>query len=125
MNTRRPLTHILAVVLLILFSVFGLITLFGTGAPPLPVALFAFIIDGVGGLIAAFGLWMLKRWGLWLSIVIAVLTILVAVPGLLLAPGTGKIVSAAIMVVNAVLLVLVTLPVTRKAVAAAGAPVTA
>ncbi len=123
MNTKRPLTLILAIVLLALLSLFGLITPFRPG-PPLVIVLYAFIVGGVGGLIAAFGLWKLQRWGLLLTIIIASLSILVSVPGLWLAPSTsGKAVSVGIIVFNALVLVLVVLPATRKAVAAARAPV--
>ncbi len=118
MNTKRPLTLILAIVLLALLSLFGLITPFRPG-PPLVIVLYAFIVGGVGGLIAVFGLWKLKRWGLLLTIIIASLSILVAVPGLWLAPSTsGKAVSVGIIVFYALVLVLVALPATRKVVAA-------
>ncbi len=117
MNTKRPLTLILALVLLALLSLFGLITPFQPG-PPLVIALYAFIVGGVGGLIAVFGLWKLQRWGLLLTIIIASLSILVAVPGLWLAPSTsGKAVSVGIIVFNVLVLVLVALPATRKAYA--------
>jgi|SRR5579859_2630160 len=123
MNTRRPLSLILAPVLIVLFSVFGLITAFGADAPPLPVALFAFIIAGVGGLIAAFGLWLLKRWGLWLSIVIAALAIPVSVPGLVFGQDAAdKLLSMGVIAWNILILVLVALPATHKAVPLARAP---
>ena len=124
MNTRRPLTLILAIVLLALLSLFGLYTPFGPNGPPLVIVLYAFIVGGVGSLIAVFGLWKLKRWGLLLTIIIASLSILVAVPGLWLAPSTsGKAVSVGLIVFYVLVLVLVALPATRKAFAAARAPV--
>ncbi len=118
MNTRRPLTLILALVLFALLSLFGLITPMMPNKPPLVIILYAFIVGGVGGLIAVFGLWTLKRWGLLLTLGIAALSILVSVPGLVIAPPYGKVVSGVIIVVNALVLVLVALPATRKAVAA-------
>jgi len=121
MNTKRPLTLILALVLFALLTVFGLITPFTPNGPPLPIMLYAVIVAGVGGLIALFGLWKLKRWGLLLTMGIAALGILVAVPGLVIAPPYGKVISGVIIVVNALVLVLVALPATRKAFAA-GAP---
>jgi uncharacterized membrane protein (DUF2068 family) len=120
MNTPRPLTVTIAIVLLILLSVFGLIAPFLPVAnkPPLIILVSGFIL-GAGGLIAVFGLWMLKRWGLRLSSVISALRILAAVPGLFLAPGVaGKVLTVGLIVSNALVLVLVTLPATRKAVAA-------
>ena len=38
-------------------------------------------------ILAAAGLWMLKRWALWLTIVVSVLNILSAAPGLAFAPN--------------------------------------
>jgi hypothetical protein len=119
MKTRRPLTVIIAIVLLMLLSVFGLITPFGpNGGPPLPIVLFAVIVDGVGGLLAVVGLWRMQRWGLRLSIIIAVLSIFATVPGLFLAPRPGgKVISVVLAVLYALVLVLVALPATRQAVA--------
>ncbi|MDQ6694203.1 MAG: hypothetical protein M3014_07250 [Chloroflexota bacterium] len=119
MNIRRPLTLILAILLLVLLGLFGLITPFRPDQPPPPVVIFAFT-GGVVALIAVVGLWMLRRWGLWLAIIVQVLTLLVAVPGLWLAPSTeGKLVSVVIIPVNALVLLLLALPATHKAVAAA------
>jgi uncharacterized membrane protein (DUF2068 family) len=71
-----------------------------------------YIIVGLGavGLVAAGGLWMLKRWALWLTVVVAVLNILAAAPGLIFATdfsgrtfATMGIVSFALVIVLAVL----------------------
>jgi len=40
------------------------------------------VVWGVAGLVAAAGLWMLKRWSMWLTIVLCVLGILSAAPGI-------------------------------------------
>jgi uncharacterized membrane protein (DUF2068 family) len=45
------------------------------------------VVLGVVGLIGAVGLWMLKRWRLWLTIIVSVLNILSAAPGLVFAPN--------------------------------------
>ena len=37
---------------------------------------YAGIVLGIVGIVAAVGLWMLKRWGLWLTIVVSVVNIL-------------------------------------------------
>jgi hypothetical protein len=116
MNTRRPLTVILAIVLLILLSVFGLILTFSA---PLIIALYGFIVLTAGSLIAALGLWNLRRWGWLLTSVLSVLNMLVAVSGLWLASGIGgKVVSLVLALLFILVLVLVALPATRKAVAA-------
>jgi hypothetical protein len=60
----------------------------------------------------------LKRWGLWLTIVVAVLNILSAAPGLVFAPSTTLLIFAAITVVGfAVVLVLAMMPISRRAYA--------
>ncbi|HEU5367269.1 MAG TPA: hypothetical protein VFU69_02350, partial [Ktedonobacterales bacterium] len=77
---------------------------FGPSGPSLPIVLYAGIVEGVGGVIALVGLWLMKRWGWLLTVIIAALSVLVAVLGLVGAPTPGKVVSAAIIVVNAVVL---------------------
>ena len=122
MNTPRPVTVTLAIVLLILLSVFALITPFlpVDNKPLLIITVPGFLVEGIGGLIAVVGLWRLKWWGLWLARVIAALGILLSVPGLFLAPGAGgKVFAVGLIAAKALVLVLVTLPATRQAVAAA------
>jgi hypothetical protein len=71
---------------------------------------------GVAGLLASAGLWMLKRWALWLTIVVSVLNILSAAPGLAFAPNAGLRVGATLTVVGfAVVVLLVVLPNSRRA----------
>jgi hypothetical protein len=121
MNTR-PLTLLVAIVLLILLSVFGLITPFAPNPPPLVIQLYGFIVMGVGGLLAVVGSWLRKRWGLWLTIGISALSILLNVAGLVVAPNTvGKVISAVLLVAYALVLVLVTRPAARQAFASARA----
>lgn len=130
MNTNRPLTATIAIVLLTLMSVTGLIlpllsllfSLTNPPPPPLIVRVDQILVMGVGGLIAVFGLWKLKRWGLVLTSIIAALSLLVAVYGLLVAPTEGKWPPGVLFVLNALVLVLVALPATRRAYAAAPAP---
>jgi hypothetical protein len=130
MNTNRPLTATIAIVLLTLMSVVGLILpllslLFSlTNPPPLIVRVDEILVMGVGGLIAVFGLWKLKRWGLVLTGIIATPTLLLGVYGLLgPVPIEGKVASVVLGVLNAVVLVLVALPATRRAYAAVRGPV--
>ena len=59
---------------------------------------------------------MLKRWALWLTIVISVLNILAAAPGLVFAPEPAARVLATIGVVAFVLVILLAvLPNSRRA----------
>ena len=88
MNTQRPLSVAIAAILLALLSV--LIDLsFPLWADAIPrddggAPAFVFyltVVVGVVGLIGAAGLWMLRRWGIWLAIVVRVLNFLDAMSG--------------------------------------------
>ena len=118
MNTPRPLTLTIASALLLLVSLFDLTTPFAPVGPPAPLS---YIILGLGvcGLPVVFGLWTMKPWGALLAIILAVLALLPPISGLIFAPLVGKVISALVAIVYALVLVLVMLPATRKAVAAA------
>ncbi len=84
------------------------------GAPP--TAIYLLTALGVLGLIGAVALWMLKRWALWLTIVVSVLNILVAAPGLVFAPtATLKVLASVGAVGFAVVILLAMLPNSRRA----------
>jgi hypothetical protein len=56
------------------------------------IVLFLGIALGVLGLLAAGGLWMLRRWGLLLTIIVSVLNILLAAPWIAVeSQATGKL----------------------------------
>ena len=111
----RPLSVTVAVVLLALGSLANLL------APlmlPAEAGSIVYVIIGLGifGLVAAGGLWMLKRWALWLTIVISVLNILAAAPGLVFAPDlTGRVLATIGVVGFALVVVLAVLPGSRRA----------
>ena len=114
--SARPQSLTVAVVLLVLLSLVNVISplLPSEGIPAFVI--YSSVVLGVVGLIGAAGLWMLKRWGLWLTIVVAVLNILSAAPGLVFAPSTTLFIFALITVVGfAVVLVLAVLPDSRRA----------
>jgi hypothetical protein len=71
------------------------------------------IVVGVGGLVGARGLWMLKRWAMWLAIIVCVLDILMNAPELTF-PFTA-IYAAIYIVVCALVILLVVLPNSRCA----------
>ncbi len=116
MNTRRPLAVTIAAVLLALFSVVNVaFPLFPTEGIPAFIV-YSGVVLGVVGLITVAGLWTLKKWSLWLTIVIAVVNILSAAPGFAFAPTPELLVSAIVTVVGfALIIVLVMLPVSRQA----------
>src|SRR3954471_2843192 len=77
-----PLPVIIAAVLLALLSLLTLaLPLFVVEVIP-PVVLYSGVALGLAGLAATGGLWMLKKWGLWLTIVTCAINILWAAPGL-------------------------------------------
>jgi len=112
----RPLPITIAAVLMALF---GLVNLFSPLFPSEGIPAFVIylgVVLGVVGLIAAAGLWMLKRWALWLTIVVAMLNILSAAPGIAFAPNVMLRAAATVTVVGfAVIVLLVVLPNSRRA----------
>jgi hypothetical protein len=111
----RPLPVTVAIVLLALGSLANLLAPLILPAEAGAI-IYIIIVLGVLGLVAVGGLWMLKRWALWLTIVISVLNILAAAPGLVFAPDLTARVLATLGVVGfAVVIVLVLLPDSRRA----------
>jgi uncharacterized membrane protein (DUF2068 family) len=112
----RPQPVTVAAVLLALLSLASLLSplMPSEGVPAFVIYLG--VVLGVVGLIAAAGLWMLKRWSLWLTIIVSVLNILSAAPGLAFAPTPTLRVLATIGVVGfALVVVLAVLPSSRRA----------
>jgi hypothetical protein len=112
----RPLPVTMAAVLMALFSLANLLSLVMPmeGVPTFVVYLGVAL--GVAGLLAAAGLWMLKRWALWLTIVVCVLNILSAAPGMAFAPNALLRILATVGVVGpALVILLVVLPSSRSA----------
>src|SRR5215210_8036195 len=117
----RPMPITVAVVLQALFSLANLFSPLFFGSEDVPaVVIYGGVVLGIVGLVATFGLWMLRKWGVWLTIILSVLNILSAAPGVVVAPDAVLQVAATITVVGyAVLIVLVILPTSRRAFAAA------
>ena len=113
----RPVTLTIAAVLLGLFSLLSLVPMPMEGVPAFVVYLG--IALGVVGLVAAVGLWLLKRWSIWLTILVCGLSILSAAPGVAFAPNAALQVAASIgVLVPALIIVLIVLPTSRRALAA-------
>ena len=117
MMRSRPLQVTVAAILMALISLLGLPGPLLPGSEGIPaVVLYGGIVLGIVGLVAAVGLWMLRRWGIWLTIVISVLNLLSAAPGILFAPNAALQAAAAVGVaVPALIIVLVVLPTSRRA----------
>jgi uncharacterized membrane protein (DUF2068 family) len=112
----RPQPVTIGAILLALLSVFSLLSpvMPSEGVPAFVIYLG--VVLGVLGIIGAAGLWMLKRWALWLTIIVSVLNILSAAPGLAFAPTPTLRVLATIGVVGfALVIVLAVLPNSRRA----------
>jgi hypothetical protein len=107
--SARPLPVTVAIVLLALLSLANLLS------PVMPSEGVPTFVTNLG-LIGAAGLWMLKRWALWLTIVVSVLNILSAAPGLAFAPTPTLRALATIGVVGfALVILLAVLPNSRRA----------
>jgi hypothetical protein len=123
----RPPTVTVAAILLMLLSLSDFPWLYnllfpGAEEPP-AFLLYSGYVVGLVGLLVAIGLWMLQRWSFWATIIVCVLNFLFGLPGLLFAPGAAlKSVIALTEVVAVLVIVLVMLPASRRALAAAEQP---
>ena len=123
----RPLPVTVAAILLVLLSLFDFPwpfeLLFPGAEEPPAFILYSGYVVGIVGLVVAIGLWMLKKWSLWATIVVSALNFLLGLPGVLFAPGAAlKAVIAVTEIVAILIIVLVTLPTSRRALAAAERP---
>ena len=112
----RPQAVSAAAVLLALFSVLNLLfPLFPIEGIP-AIASYLAVMEGAAGLVGAIGLWRLRKWGIWLTIIDSVLNLLDAAGGVVGAPNPALQVAATLTVVGFVLIiVLVVLPSSRRA----------
>jgi hypothetical protein len=120
----RPPTVTVAAILLVLLSLSNFPWLYhllfpGAVEPPA----FLLYVGYVVGIVVAIGLWRLNKWSLWATIVVCVLNFLLGAPGVVFAPGGAlKAVIAVTEVVAVLIIVLVVLPSSRGALAAAEQP---
>ena len=113
----RPTSVTVAAVLLALSSLLNLVPLPVEGVPA--VVVYGALVLGVVGLVAAAGLWLLKRWGFWLAVAVSALNLLSAAPGIFAAPTAALRVAATTgVLVSALIIVLVVIPASRRAFAA-------
>jgi uncharacterized membrane protein (DUF2068 family) len=119
MNSRSLLVTVAA----ILMALFSLMNFPGPWWYAVPGAaevtpmfvIYSGIVLGIVGIVGAVGLWMLKTWGFWLSIVVSLLNVLLNVSGLFMAPGAALKAAIAVQTVGFVLvIVLVVLPTSRR-----------
>jgi uncharacterized membrane protein (DUF2068 family) len=76
------------------------------------------IVLGIVGIVAAVGLWMLKKWSFWLTIIVCVINILLSVPAPAMVSSAGLLALIAVQTIGFVLvIVLVVLSTSRRAFA--------
>jgi hypothetical protein len=63
------------------------------GGPPFALVLLNFAL-GAMGLVAAYGVWQMQKWGVVFTLVLSALNILTTLPALLFAPGPYKLLGA-------------------------------
>ena len=123
----RPLPVAVAAILLVLLSLFDFpwpyeILFPGAEEPPAFVIYSGYMV-GIVGLVVTVGLWMLKPWSYWATIVVCILNFLSGAPGVLMAPGAAlKAVIAVGEIMAVLIIVLVMLPDSRRALASAEQP---
>lgn len=116
----RPAPVVLAVALSALIIVGNLVS------PALPlgegdnkVPAFVIILGavlGLLGIVAAIGLWLLRRWGMILTLAVTVVNLLSTVPGVAFGPAAWiKVLAAVSVLVCIAIIVLVLLPEARRA----------
>ena len=124
----RPQSVTVAAILLALFSLMNFpgpwwYLVPGVAEVTPMFVLYSGIVLGIVGIVAAVGLWMMKAWSVWLTIVVCVLNILLNVSGLVMVLPGGLKALITVQTIGFVLtLVLVVLPSTRRALAAAERP---
>src|SRR5918994_3545391 len=119
----RPPTVTVAAILLVLLSLSDFPWLyqflFPMAEEPPAFIIYSGYVVGIVGLVVAIGLWMLQKWSFWATIIVSVLNFLFGLPGLLFAPGAAlKAVIALTEVVAVLVIVLVVLPSSRRALTA-------
>ena len=120
----RPEPVTVAAAIQALFSLLSLPGPLLPGSEGVPaVVLYSVIVQGGVGLVAPAGLWMLKKWGLWLTIIVNALGALSAAPGVVAAPNAVLQASALVgVLISALIIVLVVLPSSRRALATEDQP---
>ena len=119
----RPQPVSVAAILLVLLSLFDFPwpyqLLFPMAVEPPAFIIYSGYVVGIVGIVVAVGLWMLQEWSFWATIVVCVLNFLLGAPGVLFAPGAAlKAVIALTEVVAVLIIVLVVLPSSRRALRA-------
>lgn len=116
MNTKRSTAVVSALILLVILGVGHLFVPVIPGAAKIPLAVvYGDVALGVLSLVAAYGAWNLKRWGVALTFIVAALNIVSAAPGVVAAPNMGlQVVTAVYVLVSLLVIVLMAISAERK-----------
>jgi hypothetical protein len=119
MKTKRPNILIITSLLLILSTllIWGIVLLVlnGGGDPGWVITVSVGVILGVLSLVAAAGVFVVKRWGMWLAVVVSVFGIVFAIGGVVLADALLKGLCVVLAALYVLVFVLVLLPSGRQA----------
>ncbi len=123
----RPLPVTVAAILLVLLSLFDFplpwMLLFPGVEEPPAFVIYSGIVLGIVGLVVAVGLWMMRTWSLRATIIVCVLNFLLGAPGVVFAPTAPlRVFIAVLEVVTVLIIVLVVLPSSRRALAVSEQP---
>jgi uncharacterized membrane protein (DUF2068 family) len=122
--STRPLAATAVTVAAILMALFSLMNFPGPWWYLIPGAveetpmfvIYVGIVLGIVGIIAAIGLWRLKQWGFWLTVVVSVINILFNLTALAMVLSAGLLAFIAVQTIGFILvLVLMVLPSSRQA----------
>lgn len=83
---------------------------------PFPLVVLNFAL-AVLGIVSAFGVWRVQKWGVILMITVAALGVLTALPAVLFAPLPGRLLGTLGIVWSAAIIILLLRPAPRLAVA--------
>jgi hypothetical protein len=122
MKTKLPAVLSIAIILLILTSFLFWVAVFlpvnGSNPGP-PVVVYGSVVLGVLGLVAAFGFFKLKRWGMGLSILVSAPSAFLGAGGIVFAAlPLVKGLGAVLVALSVLIIVLVVFPSARAAYAA-------
>jgi hypothetical protein len=123
----RPQSVIVAAILLVLLSLFDFpwpwMLLFPGAEQPPAFVIYTGLVLGIVGLVVAVGLWMMKAWSYRATIIVCVLNLFSGAPGIVFGPTAGiRVLSAVLEVVALLIIVLLILPSSRRALEAADRP---
>jgi len=122
----RPRSYTIVVVLMVLYCLIDLMTTIPTlaqgtpapsaDAPPFFMTLLSFALDIIG-VVGAYGIWRMQKWGVVLTITVAALNSLGQLPAIAFAPTPMRILSVVGLVWSAAMIVLLLQPTRQRATA--------